>query len=158
MPVPPPSDGDKSHDHLSTATRAHTCTSTLKQRRTPIPAPHLQPAMRAHIRTTTFNRRRGPMPVPPPSNGDERSHPHHHLQTATSTHTRTTTFQQRRGPTPTPPPSTAMNAHVRTSTLKRQPALMDGDGCLQQQRLAHTNDGLWQRKWRGHCQFSICVM
>ena len=37
-----------------------------------------------------------------------------------------------------------MNAHVRTSTLKRQPALMDGDGCLQQQRLAHTNDGLWK--------------
>jgi len=116
-PTAAPAPSNSPHQHPQTMTNA--CTSTLKQRRTSIPAPHLQPAMRAHICTTTFNRQRGPMPVPPPSNSDERPHLHHHLQTATSTHTRTTTFQQRRGPTPTPPPPTAMNTHVRTSTLKR---------------------------------------
>jgi len=153
-------EGPHLHQHPQTMTNAHT--STLKQWWTPIPAPHLQPVMRAHIRTTTFNRRWGPMPVPPPSNGDEGPHPHHHLQTVTSTHTCTTTFQQQWGPTPTPPPSTAMNAHVCTSTLKQWPALTDSDKCLQQQPLAHTSTLMmaygkcpfssrpgW--KWEGHC-------
>jgi hypothetical protein len=166
-PAPPPFNSDEGpqlHHHPSTATRAHTCTSTLKQRRTPAPAlsnnderpyPHL-----------TFNQRRGPTSAPPPSTGDGGPCLYHHLQMAMSAHNPTTTFRKY--------PhhhhlSTATRAHAHTTTFNgnecpcphQHPQTTTSPyGCLQQQPLAHTSTLMTayckcpfflEWKWEGHC-------